>query len=79
MLLTSMTLLGQVLMLHVIVMIVLSVWFAKRVGRFKTNTVLLLGFGWLIPILGPLVVLSYLLGVSGKTKPPAKPPGSPPH
>ena len=58
----NITLLGQLSLFHVVVAAACTAWYARRPSVHTTGSALLVIFAWLIPFLGAMCLLVFLIG-----------------
>ena len=60
------TLLGQLFVIHIIVVAALQIWRTRQVREIKTQDTLVFAFAWLVPFFGALSLA--LINVFGRPK-----------
>ena len=58
----NITLFGQLFLFHIVVAAACTAWYARRPSVHTTGSALLVIFAWLIPILGVMCLLVFLVG-----------------
>lgn len=58
----NMTLLGQLLVVHIVVAAACTAWYARRPSVHTTGSTLLVIFAWLVPLVGVMCLVVFLLG-----------------
>ena len=58
----NITLLGQLFLFHIVVAAACTAWYARRPSIHTTGSALLVIFAWLIPFLGVMCLLVFLIG-----------------
>ena len=58
----NITLLGQLFLVHIVVSAACTAWYARRPSVHTTGSALLVIFAWLIPFLGAMCLLVFLVG-----------------
>ena len=65
----SMSLIGQLLLIHIIVCFTCTVWYARRPSLRTTGGSMLLIFAWLMPVIGVLCRAIFLAAASKDREP----------
>jgi hypothetical protein len=58
----NITLLGQLFLSHIVAAAACTAWYARRPSVHTTGSALLVIFAWLIPFLGVMCLLAFLIG-----------------
>ncbi len=61
----SATLAGQLFLFHIVVAAACTAWYARRPSAHTTGSALLVIFAWLIPFLGVMCLLVFLISSKG--------------